>query len=109
MKDRQGGRIINRCVPRHPPYPQPETMNRKNVPISQFLVAAVAFVGELGQAAPAQDLKLWYDKPARRHSKAGSMPPQLMTSRQRSLRNVLALPPLRSTQRPRLIVQTQRL
>ena len=39
-------------------------MNRKNVPISQFLVAAVAFVAELGQAAPAQDLKLWYYKPA---------------------------------------------
>ena len=64
MKDRRGGRIINRCVPRHQPYPQPETMNRKKVPMSQFLVAAVVFVAELGHAAPAQDLKLWYDKPA---------------------------------------------
>jgi hypothetical protein len=71
--------------------------------------SAVALLACIGPSATAQDLKLWYDKPARRHSKAGSMPPQLMTSRQRSLRNVLALPPLRSTQRPRLIVQTQRL
>ena len=39
-------------------------MNRKRISIPHFRVAVFTLVACVGQPASAQDLKLWYDKPA---------------------------------------------
>jgi alpha-L-fucosidase 2 len=62
VKDRQAR---TRCDPSLPTAQPPiKIMNRNRISIPHFRVAVFTLVACVGQPASAQDLKLWYDKPA---------------------------------------------